>query len=385
MAELSCGDRRIQLAAGESVLDGLGRVGVQVPSSCRAGACQSCLVQVTRGAVPERAQIGLKDSLRSRGFVLACQAIPTADLEVSLDAVQNLEVAARIHNIARLSEDVLRVDLRVSTPLGHRAGQFVTLIREDGLARPYSIASRSAPASVVASALGSCPSSGPDDASGDANATTNANTNTNATTNANTNANANANANANTSAGNAADDHLLELHVRVLPSGRMGHWLASEHAPGAAVRVRGPSGECFYVPGRPDQPLVLAGTGTGLAPLWGIARDAIAARHSGRIQLWHGARNASGLYLRSELERLAHAHPNFTYHPCVLEGDGARETVGKLDELLLQSLTSFDTPRFFLCGDPPLVQRLKRALFLRGASLKEIYADAFVSAPEAAA
>lgn len=363
MAELTCGDRRIQLAAGESVLDALGRVGVQVPSSCRAGACQSCLVQVTRGALPERAQIGLKDSLRSRGFVLACQAIPTTDLEVSLDAVQNLEVAARIHNIARLSEDVLRVDLRVSTPLGHRAGQFVTLIRDDGLARPYSIASRSAPASVAASAPGSSPSPGPDYASGDANA----------------------NANANTSAGNAADDNLLELHVRVLPSGRMGHWLASEHARGATVRVRGPSGECFYVPGRPDQPLVLAGTGTGLAPLWGIARDAIASRHSGPIQLWHGARNPAGLYLRSELERLAHAHPNFTYRPCVLEGDPTRESVGKLDDLLLQSITAFDSPRFFLCGDPPLVQRLKRALFLRGASLKEIYADAFVSAPEVAA
>jgi hypothetical protein len=55
-----------------------------------------------------------------------------------------------------------------------------------------------------------------------------------------------------------------------------------------------------------------------------------------------------------------------------------------LDELLLKSVRVFDAPRFYLCGDATLVQRLKRALFVRGASLKEIYADAFVNAPDVA-
>ncbi|HET9931094.1 MAG TPA: 2Fe-2S iron-sulfur cluster-binding protein [Polyangiaceae bacterium] len=351
MAELTCGDRRLPLAAGETLLDALGRAGVRVPSSCRAGACQSCLVQVTRGVVPERAQVGLKDSLRSKNFVLACQAIPTSDLEVSLEAVEDLEVAARIQTVARLSEDVLRVELRVASPLNHRAGQFVTLIREDGLARPYSIASRSA---CTEADVTQCRSLRSDSDSTESHLT-------------------------------QAEGELLELHVRVLPSGRMSHWLASEQARGASVRVRGPSGDCFYVAGKPEQPLVLAGTGTGLAPLLGIIRDAIAAGHQGSIDLWHGARNVAGLYLRNELEALAQVHPNLSYHPCVLEGEPGSYRVGKLDELLLSSLKAFDTPRFFLCGDPPLVQKLKRSLFLRGASLKEIYADAFVSAPDAAA
>lgn len=334
MAQLTCGERRLTLASGETLLDALGRAGVRVANSCRAGACQSCLVQVTRGAVPERAQLGLKDSLRSRGFVLACQAVPTSDLEVSVDAAQKLEVAARVQRVTRLSEDVLCVHVRVAGSLGHHAGQFLTLIREDGLARPYSIASR------------------PDDYGGE----------------------------------------LVELHVRTLVGGRMSQWLASEPAQGAGVRVRGPSGECFYVAGKPEQPLVLAGTGTGLAPLWGIVRDALAAGHRGPIQLWHGARTPSGLYLQSELRELTRSHKNFSYHACVLEDDVTRiasersdpPQVGKLDELLLKAVADISSARFFLCGDAVLVQKLKRGLFVRGASLKEIYADAFVNAADAA-
>ena len=321
MPRLICNEREVTLEPGESVLDALSRSGVKVASSCRAGACQSCLVQLTRGAVPERAQLGLKESLRAQRFVLACQTVPTGDVEVSLAGAQALEVGAAVHSVERLAGDVLRVRLLPDVALSYRAGQFLTLVRADGLSRAYSLASR--------------PEDGPE----------------------------------------------LELHVRVLPRGRMSGWLASPEALGARVRLRGPAGDCFYVAGKPAQPLVLAGTGSGLAPLWGILRDALAAGHDGAIQLWHGARVADGLYLQEELRRLAALHPNFTYHPCALEGDADGSLMlGRLDELLLQATPHFDKPRFFLCGDAPLVQSLKRTLFLRGASLKEIYADAFLGA-----
>jgi CDP-4-dehydro-6-deoxyglucose reductase, E3 len=320
MWRLTCDGRSVLVEPGESVLAALSRAGVTVPSSCRAGACQSCLVQVTGGEVPERAQRGLKDSLRARGFMLACQAVPTSDLELSSSGAAALSVAARIEAVDELATDILRVRLAPEQPLAYRAGQFLTLLREDGLARSYSIASR--------------PEDGP----------------------------------------------TLELHVRVLEGGRMSGWLASPEACGARVRLRGPAGDCFYLAGKPEQPLVLAGVGSGLAPLWGIARDALAAGHTGPIELWHGARAPSGLYLRDELESLASAHCNFSYHACALEGEPSDVEVGRLDELLLRATPSFDQQRFYLCGDAPLVQGLKRALFLRGASLREIHADAFVGA-----
>jgi ferredoxin-NADP reductase len=64
---------------------------------------------------------------------------------------------------------------------------------------------------------------------------------------------------------------------------------------------------------------VLAGTGTGLAPLLGIARDALARGHRGPIVLHHGARSRAGLYADAEVRELARRHPTLEVAPCVLE------------------------------------------------------------------
>jgi ferredoxin-NADP reductase len=49
-----------------------------------------------------------------------------------------------------------------------------------------------------------------------------------------------------------------------------------------------------------------------------------------------------------------------------------------LDDVLLQSVPSFSARRVFLCGDAGLVQQLKKKVFLGGAALTDIHADAFV-------
>ncbi len=323
MPHLDCEGRRLELAPGETVLDALLSAGLSVPPSCRGGACRACLVQATRGTPPAEAQLGLKESLRLEGYFLACQARPSADLEVSLAGSRALELAARVASIESLAGDVLRVWLETEKPLAFRPGQYITLSRDDGLARAYSIANRAEVA-----------------------------------------------------------PNQLELHVRVLDRGRMSGWLARPEALGAQVRVRGASGDCFYVPGNRDQPLTLIGTGTGLAPLWGVLREALAQDHAGPIQLWHGARDAAGLYLERELSALSLRHSQLRYRRCVLEGTaGENLDVGRLDDVVLGQVPSFAGHRVYLCGDPSLVQRLKRQVFLRGASLREIHADAFIGSP----
>lgn len=326
MARVSYESRWYPLEAEESVLDGLLRQGIPVPHACKAGVCQSCLMRATT-AVPDKAQAGLKDTLKARNYFLACacKLEPGMDLEVSNG--EELRVPARIQAIEPLSADVLRVRLWPEAPFEYRAGQYLTLLRADGLARSYSLAS-------------------------------------------------------------LPREDGLELHVRVLPGGAMSRWLADEARPGDAVKLQGPAGDCFYLPGKPEQPLLLAGTGTGLAPLYGIVREALASGHTGPIWLFHGAKDMRGLYLVDELRALAARHFNLHYRPSVLEGRlGEGYHVGALDVLIRTEVPKPAGFSAFLCGNPDLVLSLRKKLFLAGLSLKDIHADAFlpsVARPEAA-
>lgn len=124
--------------------------------------------------------------------------------------------------------------------------------------------------------------------------------------------------------------------------------------------------------------MTLIGAGTGLAPLFGVLRDALSRGHRGPIRLYHGARNTSGLYLREELQALAERLSLFDYRPSAL--DPSAPLGGDVSALALAEQTNFSETAFFLCGGENLVNRLKRDIFLRGASLNQIRSDAFIPA-----
>jgi ferredoxin-NADP reductase len=148
---------------------------------------------------------------------------------------------------------------------------------------------------------------------------------------------------------------------------------------GDRVSVLGPSGECFYVPGKEEQTLLLVGTGTGLAPLYGILRDAFCHGHRGPIHLFHGAVHKAGLHLVEELRHLVDLHSHVAYTAAVLNGTESEHlTVGPIAQVVLKRLPKLSAWRGYICGDPTLVQSLKKKRFLSGMGSREIYADAFI-------
>jgi NAD(P)H-flavin reductase len=205
-----------------------------------------------------------------------------------------------------------------ATPLYYRAGQFVNLRCADGLVRSYSLAS--------VPRLDDC----------------------------------------------------LDIHVKRLPRGRMSNWIFDDLAPGDSLDVQGPNGECFYVPGRPETPLLLIGNGSGLAPLLGIARDALASGHESGIHLYHGSRHPDGLYLDAELRAMDREHDNFTYHSCV-SGEELRDDdrPGRAEAVALGDHPDLKNWRIYLCGYPPMVAGARKKAYLMGANLADIYADPF--------
>ncbi|MDA1343882.1 MAG: hypothetical protein O2966_08545, partial [Proteobacteria bacterium] len=127
------------------------------------------------------------------------------------------------------------------------------------------------------------------------------------------------------------------------------------------------------------QSFVNRNTITGLAPLEGILTDALANGHAGPIHLFHGSRDAEDLYRIDEMRQLAEQHPNFHYTQC-LSGGHVPEgfASGRVNEIALSGIPDLKDWRVFLCGHPEMVNQMKKQVFLKGASIADIYTDAFL-------
>lgn len=204
---------------------------------------------------------------------------------------------ARVHGIDVLNSDIVRVRLCWPVALDYRPGQYINLFLDATLLRSYSLASVP---------------------------------------------------------GSDAD---LHLHVRRLPQGRVSGWVHDELRAGNDLDISTAMGACFYVPGNDEQGLLLIGTGCGLAPLYGILRDALQRGHRGPIRLYHGSRSAQELYLVDELRELAARHANFVYTPCVSGTDVPPGfTPGRATRAALADTPKLTDWRAYLCGHPDMVR-----------------------------
>ncbi len=320
MVEIEYRGRKLQCADGQSVLECLEQGGFEPPSSCREGHCQTCLMRATHGQIPPSAQVGLKDSWRAQGVFTACICHPGEDLRV-VDLDDDVSVSATFVSRRRLAPRVFEIRIGAPASFAYRPGQFVTVIRpSDGVARPYSLASV------------------------------------------------------------PAIDDTLELHVRWIEGGVLSGWLCEGAREGDSLQLRGPSGDCIYACER-SQPLLLIGTSTGLAPLLGVIRDALAHGHTGPLWLYHGSVRSDGLYLGEELRALARAHPNLRVTRRVLSGQAPVDgDVGALEDAVVAGDHDLGTTRAFVCGEAGFVSRMRRQLFVAGVPLRSIASDAFTPA-----
>ena len=302
----------------ESVLDCLTRFDCPPPSSCRSGLCHTCMMRATDGELPEGSQPGLKETLKKQKYFLACSCIPTENITVSLpdaSAVPHFEATLLEKNL--LTPVILQLRFSVPTGFTYKPGQFLNVFRDEHLTRSYSIASV------------------------------------------------------------AALENTIELHIEKIPNGELSGWLFDEFNVGDSLQLSEPLGECYYLPGNPEKNLLLVATGSGLAPLYGVLRDALNQGHQGDIYLYHGAGVADKLYLQDELKSLVNKYQNFHYIACLSGDSGEGIVKGRANEIALEAHKDLKDWRIYLCGHPLMVADTKRKAFLGGASLSDIFADPF--------
>ncbi|SFI64845.1 CDP-4-dehydro-6-deoxyglucose reductase/3-phenylpropionate/trans-cinnamate dioxygenase ferredoxin reductase subunit/phenol hydroxylase P5 protein [Amycolatopsis sacchari] len=329
---VSAGERRVECAPEMTLLQAFLRAGVWLPNSCNQGTCGTCKLQVVSGEVDHGASPAdtLTEEERAAGLALACQARPRTDTEVSGlgDAARTThalrDLTATVLAIEDVARDTRRILLGLAEPLAFEAGQYVELVVPgSGARRQYSLANT------------------------------------------------------------AEEDKVLELHVRRVPGGvATDGWLFGGLAVGDVVEAAGPLGDFHLPPEAEDDggPMVLIGGGTGLAPLVGIARTAL-ARHPDRgVLLYHGVRGTADLYDLDRFAEIAREYPSFRFVPVLSDEPDPAYRSGFPTDAFVEDVASGRGWSGWLCGPPPMVEAGVRAFKRRRMSPRHIHREKFTPA-----
>lgn len=287
---------------------------IDISSGCRSGICRSCLVR-SPGLQKTEWQRGLSPDEIKKGYFFSCQAKLSEELEVFIGEADEEKMSAEVISVEDLGGENFLIRIKPKKNIEYQAGQYLNLYRPDGLFRPYSLAS-------------------------------------------------------------LPSDEVCEFHIRVLPDGEFGTWIKSV-AEGQTIKMGPASGDCVLPESIPESRLILIGTGTGMAPLYGLLRSALEKGYKGQINLYHGSRYRDGLYLDTKLRTMSEQYENLDYIPCLSGESMEGFEHGRVNEVALALEKDFKDSTIFLCGHPEMIRVMKKAAFLNGASLQKMKSDAF--------
>lgn len=323
-------DAPFDVEMGQTILDAALALGLPYPHGCTAGNCGACKSDRLSGEIDllPHSEFALSEAEAAAGKILACRAVPWSDCTVALVGDDELVAHAERHltgyitAIERPAHDV--VALRIATPadgaLAFSAGQYATL-EFDGLPpRDFSMA-------------------------------------------------------------NVPGRSELEFHLRMVPGGRVSGHAATHARVGDAVRVRGPYGAA-YVRERHTGPVLLAGGGTGIAPMLAILETLYANDPARAVTFYVGVRDVRDLYAEERIAAVAAAHPTLVLHRVLSDASAPHaHRSGFLAAAIAADAIDRSGWKAYVAGPPVMTDTVVAELEAQGMARRDIHADAFLPAP----
>ncbi|KSZ56606.1 oxidoreductase [Rhodococcus pyridinivorans KG-16] len=322
----------ITVEENQSILDAALRANEWLPHSCTQGTCGTCKLKVLCGEVDhhQSPEYTLTAEEKADGLALGCMATPLSDLTVEPlgntgdDGVPHYPLRDYEGTVVVLDDiaaNTRRLVLELDTPMQFNAGQYAELIvPEHGVARQYSMA--------------------------------------NAPT----------------------ENRRLEFHVKLTVGGLSTEgWVFSSMTVGERVSLRGPLGQ-FNLVNKQDEPAILIGGGTGLAPLKSIAQHALAEALVPELFLYHGGRRQEDLYDVEFFRQLEDRYPHFHYRPALSEEQWEGAT-GLVTDVVVSDFSTCKGMSAFLCGPPAMVDAAVKALKRRRMAPRLIFREEFTITP----
>ena len=324
------GGEAFDAAPGERLLDAAARQGIQLPHECRSGNCGTCRVSVVTGDVGyAQWPTALSREEAAAGFALACQARAESDVVLRYERAALTPPSrqmALVTDLEPLAADIVHLSLVLPDleRIEFRPGQHINVHLDDGSHRSFSMASPPH--------------------------------------------------------GNAVD-----FHIRRIPGGRFTESLLANLQPGDMLDVEIPLGTFHYHP-EDERPIVMAATGTGIAPLKCIAQALLDDPDCPPVSLYWGMRHERELYLGDEIGTWSERLFEFRYVPVLSRaGDAWGGQRGHLQDAIVAGGHDLSECSIYLCGSPAMIHDAKALFLAHGADPAHIYVDGFSFQPLAAA
>lgn len=313
----------------ETVLAAATRQNLNLPHSCKSGACGQCKAELISGEfeMGDHIDKAISAEEKAQGKVLLCCTTAKSDLKINVpgfnpNALPVRTLPVRIETI-EIKHDValLRLALPKAPSFAFYAGQYIDLLLPGNISRSYSIANS------------------PD------------------------------------------QEGVLELHIRKRENG-----VCSEMIFGAEpkikekgiVRVKGPLGT-FTLQKDSDKPIVLLATGTGYAPIRSILLDLIHQNSERQVHFYWGARRQEDLYALEEAEALIGRLKNAKFSPVLSKPDSDwKGENGYVQNVAAQNYSDLSQYEVYACGSPAMTESAQSLLAQKCALSEDaFFCDAF--------
>lgn len=189
-------------------------------------------------------------------------------------------------------------------------------------------------------------------------------------------------------------DVSLSVSVKRVPGGLASNYLFDHIKPGDILEALEPMGT--FVPKLDPQSrrtIVLIGAGSGITPLFSMAKSALHVEPNSRIWLIYGNRNQESIIYKAHLDAMEQAYGKSRFqvtHVLSQPSSGWTGIEGRLNQHTLTRL--FDqlptaerqNASVYLCGPDGMMAEARSALSLVGVSTERVHKESYATAPVAA-
>ncbi|MFZ2430087.1 MAG: FAD-binding oxidoreductase [Lutibacter sp.] len=318
-------NKTFECSENDTLIEGARKAGITLEHSCLSGRCSSCKVMVDDGlSEPTMDEVALSQKEKEDGFILSCVRTPKTDMVIRAEDLSEYKLAvpktlpAKINNIEKLTEDVLKVTLRFppNQPLNFMAGQYVNVIKGN-IKRSYSIGNSS---------------------------------------------------NKNTG---------IELFIKKYPGGLLSQYWFNEAKINDLLRIEGPRGTFFLRNNASHKNIIFLATGTGIAPVKSIL-ESIAGLSEGfknkNVYVFWGVKYGKDLFWTPE-----NLNFNIKYFPVLSREKTPSAEAGHIQDVLLSKNIDLKESIVYACGSNDMIHEAKNKLIENGLADFNFYSDAFVT------